>query len=245
MLLRAVRQAGADLTAHIERDPAPAPLTDATDLSAFEAILIDPSAAQCDAVRRIAGAAGRPTFDKVAFGVAQANDLHTCGGTLHSRRGIECGQAFILGDKYSKPFDVTLNNKPLEMGCYGLGMSRILAAAIEVHHDQHGMRWPAALAPYVTTMVVAAPQDELVMAAAEQLASALGDDVLIDDRTDASMQTKMREALLIGSPRVVVVGKGAVSANNERTVDVIDRFQDGDKARKVSLDALLAAKQQS
>jgi prolyl-tRNA synthetase len=130
-------------------------------LSAFEAILIDPSVAQCDVVRRLVAPPVGRSFDKVAFGVAQANDLHSCGGKLHSRRGIECGQAFILGDKYSKPFDVALNNKPLEMGCYGLGMSRILAASIEVHHDQHGMRWPAALAPYVTTIVVAAPQDEL------------------------------------------------------------------------------------
>jgi prolyl-tRNA synthetase len=239
MLLRAVRQAdAAALSAHLVRDSPPAPLADSTDLSGYEAILIDPSAAQCDAVRRLVAAAGRPAFDGVAFGVAQANDLHSCGGTLHSRRGIECGQAFILGDKYSKPFDVTLNGKPLEMGCYGLGMSRILAAAIEVHHDRHGMRWPAALAPYVTTVVVAAPQDELVVSAAEQVAGALGDDVLIDDRTDVNLQTKMREALLIGSPRVVVVGKAAVNAS-ERTIDVIDRFQDGDKARKVSIDAIL------
>lgn len=237
MLWRAAQQAGATVSAQLERDTPPTPLTVTTDLSAFDAILIDPSVAHCDVVRRLA--AGRPSFDSVAFGVAKANDLHSCGGTLHSSRGIECGQAFILGDKYSKPFDVAINNKPLEMGCYGLGMSRILAASIEVHHDQHGMRWPVALAPYVTTIVIAAPQDEAVVTAAERLADALGDDVLIDDRTDVNMQAKMREALLIGSPRVVVVGKGATGP--DRTVDFIDRFKDGDRAQKVSLDAILSA----
>jgi prolyl-tRNA synthetase len=236
MLWRAARHAGAAQSAQLD-DGATAALSESVDLAAFDAILVDPSLANVDVVRRLVAASKRPVFDTLSFAVAKDGDGHSCGGKLQSRRGIECGQAFILGDKYSTPFEVTLGDTPLQMGCYGLGMSRILSASIEVHHDQHGMRWPAALAPYVSTVVVAAPQDEAVVAAAEQLASVLGDDVLLDDRVDVNLQTKMREALLLGSPRVVVVGKGAVQSNAERTVDVIDRFRDGDRAHKIALAA--------
>ncbi|TDH65094.1 uncharacterized protein CCR75_001540 [Bremia lactucae] len=162
------------------------------------------------------------------FRLAQAGDwCPRCNGgsgaVLEDKRGIEVGHVFYLGQKYSKPFCATHNdakNKshPLEMGCYGLGVSRLIAAAVEASHDEYGIVWPTEIAPYkVLVMSIGGKKrdDPVCQAAwniAERLASGnvaglVRDDVLLDDRLRESPGSKLAESELIGYPFRVVLGK--------------------------------------
>ncbi|KAE9103206.1 Proline--tRNA ligase [Phytophthora fragariae] len=162
------------------------------------------------------------------FRLAQAGDhCSRCNGgdgaVLEDKRGIEVGHVFYLGQKYSKPFGATYtdakNNKhPLEMGCFGLGVSRLVAAAVEASHDDHGIAWPTEIAPYkVLVMSIGGKkQDDPVSQTAWQIAGQLAsgevaglvrDDVLLDDRWRESPGSKLAESELIGYPYRVVVGK--------------------------------------
>eukprot|EP00644_Phytophthora_capsici_P002289 jgi/Phyca11/548122/estExt2_Genewise1Plus.C_PHYCAscaffold_270342 len=139
------------------------------------------------------------------------------------KRGIEVGHVFYLGQKYSKPFGATYtdakNNKhPLEMGCFGLGVSRLVAAAVEASHDDHGIAWPTEIAPYkVLVMSIGGKKrEDAVSQAAWDIAGNLSsgnvaglarDDVLLDDRWRESPGSKLAESELIGYPYRVVVGK--------------------------------------
>ena len=101
-----------------------------------------------------------------------------CGGRLQSYRGIEAGHIFILGTKYSEPMGATFvdekqQQRPLVMGCYGIGVSRLVATTIEQHHDDNGIRWPMSVAPYHVHLVTLG-KDEGVVAAARALYDALG-----------------------------------------------------------------------
>ena len=139
------------------------------------------------------------------------------GGTLKIARGIEVGHIFQLGDKYSRSMNaLVLDEKGAEqhmqMGCYGLGVTRTVAAAIEQNHDERGIIWPEAMAPFSVILVALnVARDEQVRVTAEQLYEALqskGIDVLFDDR-DASPGVKLADADLIGIPhRVVVSARG-------------------------------------
>lgn len=139
------------------------------------------------------------------------------GGVLHTRKGIEIGHVFKLGDKYTRAMEVTIlgpDNQRMHpiMGCYGIGVNRILAAAIERDggHDDNGIIWPAAIAPF---QVIISPikYDEQTRPIAEKLAiefEAWGHDVLIDDR-DERPGVKFKDADLIGIPvRIVLSEKG-------------------------------------
>ena len=136
-----------------------------------------------------------------------------CAGTLELFRGIEVGHIFKLGTKYSKPMkcnytDVEGAEHPMEMGCYGLGIGRTIAAAIEQNHDKDGIIWPRPLAPFEVLLVVLNPDDAEVSATAERLYAELqgkGIDVLYDDR-DERPGVKFKDADLIGIPVRVVVG---------------------------------------
>ncbi|KAL4096018.1 hypothetical protein PRIC1_009383 [Phytophthora ramorum] len=162
------------------------------------------------------------------FRLAQAGDhCPRCNGgdaaVLEDKRGIEVGHVFYLGQKYSKPFGATYtdakNKKhPLEMGCYGLGVSRLVAAAVEASHDDRGIAWPTEIAPFkVLVMSIGGKkqEDPVSQAAwdiADQLASGkvtglVRDDVLLDDRWRESPGSKLAESELIGYPYRVVVGK--------------------------------------
>ena len=137
-------------------------------------------------------------------------------GRLSTTRGIEVGHVFKLGTKYSKAMDATFTAadrtvRPFVMGCYGIGVSRVAAAAIEQHHDANGLVWPAAIAPYDATLVLVAPHDDVQRAAAEELYAAFGAagcEVLFDDR-DLSPGVKFKDADLIGMPIQVTVGRDA------------------------------------
>lgn len=152
-----------------------------------------------------------------------------CGAELDSFRGIEVGQVFKLGTKYSAAMKATFLDedgvaKPLVMGCYGLGVSRTAAAIVEQHNDKDGVTWPASVAPYAVHLLVINPRDAGPREAADRLYGELtsaGIDVLYDDR-DESPGAKFKDADLVGMPLRVTVGerglkKGVVEARVRRT----------------------------
>ena len=152
-----------------------------------------------------------------------------CGRPLAIDRGIEVGHVFQLGAKYSKVFDATYTDDegashPMQMGCYGIGISRVLAAVVEQFHDEHGLKWPAALAPYDVHVVVLPGRGETgaaVTAAADTLVTQLearGLSVLVDDR-EASAGIKFADADLLGMPVQLTIGaKGLGRGVVERKV---------------------------
>src|SRR5712691_11773729 len=146
-----------------------------------------------------------------------------CGGALHFQTAIEVGHIFKLGTKYSEPLGARVldedgNERPIVMGSYGIGLGRIMAAAIEQHHDENGIIWPRELAPYDAHVVVL-PGAEAVGAQAAEALSAAGYDVLRDDR-DARAGEKFADADLIGCPIRITAGKKSLE---DGKVDVKDR----------------------
>jgi prolyl-tRNA synthetase len=134
-------------------------------------------------------------------------------GELTMRRGIEIGHIFQLGRRYTDVFAVDVlgpAGKPVRptMGCYGIGVSRAVAAVAEQHHDERGLVWPAAIAPCDVHLVAAGkgPQLDAALDLGGRLAAA-GLRVLVDDRTHVSAGVKFTDAELIGIPRAVVVGR--------------------------------------
>ena len=156
------------------------------------------------------------------------------GSALSVDRGIEVGQVFELGTKYSVALDALYTDEageqhPMVMGCYGLGISRVVSAVVEEHHDEQGIAWPAALAPYQVHLVALPGKGDTaadVVAAADGLYEGLlaaGVEVLYDDR-DASPGVKFADADLLGMPTRVTVGakglaRGIVELRDRRTGD--------------------------
>jgi prolyl-tRNA synthetase len=148
--------------------------------------------------------------------VAQAGDPSPRHpeGILQEVRGIEVGHIFQLGTKYSQAMgalftDAEGNQRPIIMGCYGLGVSRCLAAVVEAHHDEDGICFPITVAPFEVILILVNPEDAAQRTVAEQLYDALqahGVEVLYDDRDERS-GVKFKDADLIGIPIQVVVGR--------------------------------------
>jgi len=146
--------------------------------------------------------------------VEKGESCVACGEPLNITKGIEVGNIFKLGTKYSKPMkavftDVDGKEKPYVMGCYGIGISRTAAAAVERYHDENGIVWPLAIAPYQVIIVPVNIKDELQMKVANSLYAALlakGVEVVIDDR-DERAGVKFKDADLIGFPYRITVGK--------------------------------------
>ena len=144
--------------------------------------------------------------------VAASDPCHSCGTALEVFLGIEVGHIFKLGTKYSQAMDCSFldesgERKPMVMGCYGLGVGRTVAAAIEQSHDADGIIWPLALAPF-EAVIVAAGREPEVLKVAEETYAALRDagvDVIFDDR-DERPGVKFKDADLIGFPLRIVVG---------------------------------------
>jgi len=136
-----------------------------------------------------------------------------CDGTLEVYRGIEVGHIFMLGSKYSQAMECYYSDEkgerhPMEMGCYGLGIGRTVAAAIEQNHDQDGIIWPLPLAPFEVLVMSLNPQDQEVSRTADEIYDQLverGVDVFYDDR-DERPGVKFKDADLIGIPIRVAVG---------------------------------------
>lgn len=137
-----------------------------------------------------------------------------CGASIKSEQGIEVGHIFKLGTKYSDALGLTYldesgKNKTVIMGCYGIGVTRCLAAAVEQGHDDNGIIWPVSIAPYQAIVVTANYKSEEQMAEAERIYAALNDagiETLIDDRSERA-GVKFKDADLIGIPVRIVVGK--------------------------------------
>lgn len=138
-------------------------------------------------------------------------------GPIETARGMEIGHVFQLGRKYAEALGLQVldeNGKlvTVTMGSYGIGVTRILAVLAELHHDEKGLAWPAAIAPF-DVHLVATGKDEAIFEIAETVAAELeesGFDVLFDDRPKVSPGVKFGDAELIGIPRVVVIGRDAV-----------------------------------
>ena len=165
-------------------------------------------------------------------------------GTLSIARGIEVGHIFQLGDKYSLAMDATVQdpegkNQPMAMGCYGIGITRIVGAAIEQNHDEDGIIWPGPLAPFDVVLVpINMHRSDAVREAAEALYAELtekGFDVLFDDR-DARPGVKFADAELIGIPHRLVISERNLAAGEleyRHRKDVESRNLKREKALKV------------
>jgi len=152
-----------------------------------------------------------------------------CDQPLTMDRGIEVGHVFLLGTKYSKEMKALFLNERgeeqfFEMGCYGIGVSRIIAAAIEQNHDEKGIIWQMSIAPYVVHIVPVQDKSEKVMTAAKQIYTDLIEkwvDVLLDDRAERP-GVKFNDADLLGAPYQIVIGeknleKGLVEIKERKT----------------------------
>ena len=139
-----------------------------------------------------------------------------CGKPLSMERGIEVGQIFKLGTKYSEPMKCTYKDEagkdiPMVMGCYGIGVTRTLSAIIEQHHDEYGIKWPLNIAPYHAVVVPISYKDEEQKAAANKIYEELMDagvETVLDDR-DAKPGFKFKDWELIGIPYIIIVGRRA------------------------------------
>jgi prolyl-tRNA synthetase len=185
-----------------------------------------------NAARDLAG------VEYVDLRVATAGDgCPRCGkGTLSLFLGIEVGHVFYLGTKYSAPMGCTFlgedgKDHVMEMGCYGIGVTRVAAAAIEQNHDSDGIKWPMSIAPYQVALLSLQANDKDVVAAADALYEQLraaGIEVLFDDR-DERPGAKFKDADLIGVPLRVAVGKKSLAegklelkGRGEKQAELID-----------------------
>ena len=139
-----------------------------------------------------------------------------CGAPVKHTRGIEVGQVFKLGTKYSESMGATYKDENQQdqlivMGCYGIGITRTVAAVIEQHHDENGIIWPMSVAPYHVIITVMKPEDEVQAEVAEKIYADLqkaGAEVLLDDRKERP-GVKFKDADLLGIPIRITVGRGA------------------------------------
>ncbi len=146
--------------------------------------------------------------------ITEKDPCPRCGGRIEIKRGIEVGHIFKLGTKYSEMMDATFldasgKERPIIMGCYGIGVGRTIAAAIEQNHDEKGIIFPEPLAPFDVIISVINAKDEEMMSAAWDISSELerkGLEVLLDDRKERP-GVKFKDADLIGIPRRITVGK--------------------------------------
>jgi prolyl-tRNA synthetase len=176
--------------------------------------------------RHLRGVEAGRDYEPTFADIRQAKDgdaCPECGGTLRVQTAIEVGHIFKLGTFHSKAFDATLldedgREKPLVMGSYGIGLARTMAAVVEQSHDENGIVWPKAVAPYDAHVVVLPGAEEIALQAAEAL-SAAGLDVLLDDR-DQRAGEKFADADLIGCPIRITAGKKSLE---DGKVDVRNR----------------------
>ena len=181
-----------------------------------------------------------PTYVADIRLIQEGDPCPHCGGKVAKARGIEVGQVFKLFTKYSAAMNCTFldeNGKenPMVMGCYGIGVSRTMAACIEQNNDKDGMIWPVAIAPYEVLVVPVNTKDEASTAKAEEIYEVLkkaGIEAVIDDRNERP-GVKFKDADLIGYPLLVVVGPKTLAEGNmevkaRRTGEVVMLPVEGD-----------------
>ncbi len=175
--------------------------------------------------------------------IKEGDPCPKCGAPVKFTRGIEVGQVFKLGTKYSAPMkavfkDENMKEHDMLMGCYGIGVTRTMAAIVEQYHDDNGIMWPVSVAPYHVIITVVKAKDEEQMALAEKIEAELeakGIEVIVDDR-DERPGVKFKDADLIGIPVRITVGKKA----GEGLVEYKLRAG-GDMEEKTADEAILAA----
>lgn len=148
--------------------------------------------------------------------LAEGEPCPVCGAPVKYARGIEVGQVFKLGTKYSEAMgavykDENMQDQPIVMGCYGIGVTRTLAAVVEQNHDENGIIWPMSVAPYHVMITVMKPDDEVQAAVADDIYKSLTRakvEVLLDDRKERP-GVKFKDADLLGIPIRITVGRGA------------------------------------
>ena len=166
-----------------------------------------------------------------------------CGEPVKHARGIEVGQVFKLGTKYSESMGATYKDenqeeKPIVMGCYGIGVTRTLAAVVEQHHDKDGIIWPVAVAPYHVIITLMKPDDDVQLTLAEKVhdeLSAKGVEVMLDDR-DERPGVKFKDADLLGIPVRITVGRMAPEGKVEYKLR-----RDAEKVEMTAEEAVKAA----
>lgn len=166
-----------------------------------------------------------------------------CGAPVKHARGIEVGQVFKLGTKYSGSMgayykDENQEDQLIVMGCYGIGVTRTLAAIVEQHHDDNGIIWPMSVAPYHAIVTLVKPDDSVQAEVAERIYNELakaGVEVLLDDR-DERPGVKFKDADLIGIPVRITVGRGAAEGSVEYKLR-----RDAEKSDMTVEDAIAAA----
>lgn len=171
-----------------------------------------------------------------------------CHGHLVFKKGIEIGNTFKLGTKYSESLDLNYLDeenklKPVVMGCYGMGVERIIAAVVEQNHDEKGIIWPMSIAPYKVGIVLINPKDEMQKTVATDLyekLNSLGIDVLLDDRNERP-GVKFNDMDLIGVPVRITIGKKIadnqleVKQRNEQEAQVVAAEELADVLRKLKV----------
>jgi prolyl-tRNA synthetase len=163
-----------------------------------------------------------------------------CQGKLSYTKGIEAGHIFQLGTRYTEPLECNFldengKSQPMVMGTYGIGVSRLLAAIIEQHHDDRGCIWTKESAPFDCYIMISNIKDEAQVKLAEELYSELknqGVDVLLDDRKDR-FGAKMKDYELLGIPKAIIIGKKL----NDGLVEVVTR--EGLSKQEVSSDDIV------
>ncbi len=171
-------------------------------------------------------------YDLIA--VQEGDICACCGGKLSYTKGIEAGHIFQLGTKYSSAMNANFLDengkaKPFIMGCYGIGVSRLVAAVIEQNHDDKGCIWTKATAPFMVDIIVSNSKKEDETSVGEELYSKLkqaGISTILDDRINARFGFKMSDFELLGFPYAVVIGKkledGLVEIVDRKTLEKID-----------------------
>ncbi len=155
-------------------------------------------------------------------GLNEGDACPKCGGTIAVAKGIEVGNIFKLGTKYSESMNAKIINKegkqvPVIMGCYGIGISRTLMASVEQNSTENGIVWPEEIAPFKVHIIPVNMKNELQAQKANELYTTLkqkGIEVLIDDRFERA-GSKFKDADLIGVPNRIIVGKGIADGNVE------------------------------
>ena len=171
-------------------------------------------------------------FDLIA--VKEEDTCACCGGKLSYTKGIEAGHIFQLGDKYSKAMNATFLDengkaKPFIMGCYGVGVSRLVAAVIEQNHDEKGCIWTKSTTPFMVDIIVSNSKNEDETKIGEDIYQSLkklGIETILDDRVNARFGFKMGDFELLGFPYAVIIGKklsdGLVELVNRKTLEKVD-----------------------
>lgn len=175
--------------------------------------------------------------------IKEGDTCPKCGGKIHFKKGIEVGNTFKLGTKYSEKLGLNYLDKdnkllPVHMGCYGIGVGRIIAACIEQNHDEKGIIWPMSVAPYKVAIVLIDPKNEDQKEAAESLYAELnnlGIDAILDDRNERP-GVKFNDMELIGIPIRVTIGKKIADGEVElklRTSDAVEVIKKDDILNKI------------